>query len=78
LEQETSKPPADKTESLEITNNEVKHQSLAQIIYAENRVCAVIKLFLRSRTSVITFSGIVNISFFFLFTASCEPRGKEI
>ncbi|CAC5368167.1 NCOR1 [Mytilus coruscus] len=37
LEQETSKPPVDKTETPQISNTEVKHQSLAQIIYAENR-----------------------------------------
>ncbi|XP_071179529.1 nuclear receptor corepressor 1-like isoform X3 [Mytilus edulis] len=36
LEQETSKPPVDKTETPQ-NNTEEKHQSLAQIIYAENR-----------------------------------------
>ncbi|XP_069134563.1 nuclear receptor corepressor 1-like [Argopecten irradians] len=37
IEEETSKPPREKSEAPEISSSETKHQSIAQIIYAENR-----------------------------------------
>lgn len=41
MEEETSKPPQEKAKAKE-TSQETKHQSIAQIIYGENRVSWVL------------------------------------
>lgn len=68
LEEEAAKPPEEKAASPDPTAQEPKHQSIAQIIYAENRV---------SEQHPVDFS-IITHPFTFIWTVPFEKVRRDI